>query len=68
MFGSHGYEGQGPVYPPPTPELALEVSSRSKPDSRMPLAPGLEEGELRVGQEECGKGRELRPMGVIEGH
>lgn len=67
-LGATGTKGRGPFTLPPTPELALGVSSRSKPHSRMPLAPGLEEGERRVEQEECGKGRELRPMGVIEGH
>lgn len=30
----------------------------------MPLALGLKEGKLRVGQEECGNERELRTVGV----
>lgn len=58
-LGATGPKSRGQL-PLSAPHLALEVSSRSKEGRRMSLALGLDEGELGVGREECGKGRERR--------
>lgn len=49
-------------------ELVLEVSSRSKQGSQMPLAPGVDEGDLEMDRWNVGRGENCERWTMIEGH
>jgi len=69
LYFSHIHSSiRSPAFSPHPSELVLEVSSRSKQGSRMPLAPGVDEGDLEMDRWNVGRGENCERWTVIEGH